>query len=102
MRGSGKNGNFCKGPVTVNLTMMRRYLSQDHRGLAFTDGAITFDGLSKQALRGPAHRSLLMHIGAAAALDIAVPSHWHPSSENPLADALSRSDNRIIADTCLQ
>lgn len=73
-----------------------------HRVLAFTDSAVAFHGLSKQALRGPAHRPLLMLFSIVAALDIEVQPHWLPSSENLLADALSRSDYRTIADICLQ
>lgn len=73
-----------------------------HRVLAFTDSAVAFHGLSKQALRGPAHRQLLMLFSIAAALDIEVQPHWLPSSENLLADALSRSDYRTIADICPQ
>jgi hypothetical protein len=45
-----------------------------HRVLAFTDSAVAFHGLSKQALRGPAHRPLLMLFSIAAALDIEVAS----------------------------
>ncbi|KAJ5117535.1 hypothetical protein N7448_011167 [Penicillium atrosanguineum] len=73
-----------------------------HRVLAFTDSAVAFHGLSKQALRGPAHRHLLMLFSIAAALDIEVQPHWLPSSENLLADALSRSDYKTIADICPQ
>jgi hypothetical protein len=43
-----------------------------------------------------------MLFSIAAALDIEVQPHWLPSSENLLADALSRSDYRIIADICPQ
>lgn len=73
-----------------------------HRVLAFTDSAVAFHGLSKQALRGPAHRQLLKLLSVAAALDIEVQPHWLPSSENLLADALSRSDYKTIADICPQ
>ena len=73
-----------------------------HRVLAFTDSAVAFHGLSKQALRGPPHRPLLMLLSIVAALDIEVQPHWLSSSENLLADALSRSDYRIIADICPQ
>ncbi|KAJ5413769.1 hypothetical protein N7509_000396 [Penicillium cosmopolitanum] len=73
-----------------------------HRVLAFTDSAVAFDGLSKQALRGPAHRQLLILFSIAAALDIEIQPHWLPSSENLLADALSRSDYGSIADICPQ
>lgn len=73
-----------------------------HRVLAFTDSAVAFHGLSKQALRGPAHRQLLMLFSIAAALDIEIQPHWLPSSENLLADALSRSDYGSIADICPQ
>ena len=73
-----------------------------HRVLAFTDSAVAFHGLSKQALRGPAHRPLLMLLSIAAAFDIEVQPHWLSSSENLLADALSRSDYATIANVCPQ
>jgi hypothetical protein len=68
----------------------------------FTDSAVAFHGLSKQALRGPAHRQLPMLFSIAAALDIEVQPHWLPSSQKLLADALSRSDYGNIADVCPQ
>lgn len=73
-----------------------------HRVLAFTDSAVAFHGLSKQTLPGPAHRQLLKLLSIAAALDIEVQPHWLPSSDNLLADALSRSDYKTIADVCPQ
>ena len=53
-----------------------------HRVLAFTDSAITFHGLSKQAFRGPAHCPLLMLLSIAATFNIEVQLLWLPSSEN--------------------
>ncbi|KAJ5385651.1 hypothetical protein N7509_008192 [Penicillium cosmopolitanum] len=68
-----------------------------HRVLAFTDCAVAFHGLSKQALRGPAHRQLLMLFSIAAALDIEIQPRWLPSSENMLADALSLDELLSLA-----
>ena len=73
-----------------------------HRVLAFTDSAIAFHGMSKQALRGPAHRPLLMLLSIAAAFDIEIQPLWLSSSDNLLADALSRSDYTTIANICPQ
>ena len=73
-----------------------------HQVLAFTDSAIAFHGMSKQALWGPAHCPLLMLLSIAAAFDIEIQPLWLSSSENLLTNALSHSNYTIIANICLQ
>jgi hypothetical protein len=71
-----------------------------HNIFVFTDNSATFTGLSKQSLRGPAHKPLLQLLSFAATLDIEIYANWFPSAENALADALSRSDFMTIANVC--
>jgi hypothetical protein len=73
-----------------------------HRVFIFTDSTVAYLGMSKQALRGPAHRPLLALLSLAAAHDIEIQAHWLSTSENQLADALSRSDFAHITDICPQ
>jgi hypothetical protein len=64
----------------------------------FIDNTAVVGGLTKHSIRGEAMAPLRKLLLLAAALDVELVPRWIPTSENTLADALSRHEWRKIAD----
>jgi hypothetical protein len=73
-------------------------LLEGKRLFLFIDNAAVVGGLTKHSIRGEAMAPLRKLLLLAAALDIELVPRWIPTSENTLADALSRHEWRKIAD----
>ena len=73
-----------------------------HKVFIFTDSSTAQYGLARNTLHGPSHRPLLKLLSIAAAFDITFEPHWISTTENQLADALSRSDLPTLANLCPQ
>ena len=65
-----------------------------------TDSNTAKDGLSKLTLKGEANAVLRRILLIAAELDISITSTWIAGSDNKLADAISRFDDKVIANWC--
>jgi hypothetical protein len=66
------------------------------------DNTAVVGGLTKRSIKGEAMNTLRSLLVTAAAHDLELVPRWIPSSENSLADALSRREWRKIADLCPQ
>jgi hypothetical protein len=84
------------------LTAFRLWLpkfSSKHIAI-HTDNTAVYHGLNKRSIRGPAMEPLREITLLAALHDITFFAHWIPTSENILADLLSRRQFAKIADLC--
>ena len=65
-----------------------------------TDSNTAKEGLSKLTLKGEANAVLRRILLTAAELDISITPTWIAGSDNELADAISRFDDKVIAEWC--
>jgi hypothetical protein len=84
------------------LTAFRLWLSQfsGKHITIHTDNTAVYHGLNKRSMRGPAMEPLREITLLAALHDITFSAHWIPTSDNVLADLLSRRQFAKIADLC--
>jgi hypothetical protein len=84
------------------LTAFRLWLAEfSHKHIAIhTDNTAVYHGLNKRSIRGPAMEPLREITLLAALHDITFSAHWISTSDNRLADFLSRRKFAKIADLC--
>jgi hypothetical protein len=84
------------------LTAFRLWLPKfSYKHIAIhTDNTAVYHGLNKRSIRGPAMEPLREITLLAALHDITFSAHWIPTSDNLLADLLSRRQFAKIADLC--
>jgi hypothetical protein len=85
------------------LTAFRLWLPEFSGGkhiAIHTDNTAVYHGLNKRSMRGPAMEPLREITLLAALHDITFSAHWIPTSDNLLADLLSRRQFAKIADLC--
>jgi hypothetical protein len=84
------------------LTAFRLWLSEfSCKHLAIhTGNTAVYHGLNKRSIRGPPMEPLREITLLAALHDITFSAHWIPTSDNVLADLLSRRQFAKIADLC--
>lgn len=73
---------------------------QKSKLIIYTDNTTAYNGLQNLTLRGSANKPLRKILLLAAQNDISIEARWIRSSDNGLADALSRSNFASIANLC--
>lgn len=68
--------------------------------IIYTDSTTAFSGLKSNRFRGPPNVPLCQIMLLAAEYDVFMESRWLESKANGLADALSRFNEKAIADLC--